>query len=85
MAGWDPPENATFVLQAGERRESGESLRLHQSGRNTSFDVWVRGDLVPSRKVVLGGKDRSRCWGGKQNKILNTAPACRGRATDRVK
>ena len=83
MAGWDPPENATFVLQAGERRQSGESLRLHQSGRNTSFAVWVRGDLVPSRKVVLGGKDHSRC--GKQNKTLNTAPACRGRSTDRVK
>ena len=25
------------MLQAGERGESGESLGLHQSGRNTSF------------------------------------------------
>lgn len=64
---------------------AGTHLSFFLSFRNTSFYVWVRGDLVPSRKVVLCAKDHSRCWGGKQNKTINTVPACRGRSTDSVK
>lgn len=67
------------------REERVVSLGLHQSGRNTSLDVWVRGDFAPSRKVVLCAKDHNRCWGGKQNKTTNTVPACRRRSTDSVK
>ena len=47
----DPPENATFVLQAGERGESGESLGLHQSGRNTSFFLFF---FLGTRLLMCG-------------------------------